>query len=1365
MKHCSRRLMALLLSAILCVQLLPAMARAEEGTAAASEGKGAFGLPAATGLTAGSTEYNSAVADAPFGSSGRAVPLFVKSELMLSYSWGGAPLYSHTYDYNGDGSKAGNLMGAFPNLANQYRVTFNSLPASAQASYRVAATDGVNTGSGRQEHIAMIGLSAAGIELSLRDRNNNAVHTSTVSSDGRSWINRLAFELGGFAAIACGDFDGDGVDSVVVYVPPTQGNGDAKLMEYTISSKGSSLTLTESGEIGNVYELLGVRTLIADHIQNVPVVQLTAADTDKDGYDELVITAGLNDTYGYNIVQNLGTQVFLYDRLEGVWTQTFKYAPSAGNVTVAVGDVSPASKEHRYVWGSSSVGNVLASDDSSNGTDFPEIVTAGMIDYGGNHNISINNKTCGFSMVRCVGMTEAWAGVQKNFKGQYEFLHRQTHDTNTLTTHGLYSGDEVLSPLIVKCFRYQGGAQPDAVFFSGSVYAWADNDGSGTLAHKYTHGAFNHTDKYIGSTKITNKQVQAVAVGNFDGNGEGREQVVFASLVKQSGTGNHYSTLYTIGCQPKSGNSGYEFRHSETNGWFINKQSGAYVCLTDFNYDSDSTLVRYVGVERQWTDYDVLAVLEAVPYFEELGDDLGEGRTAYGKSSSSGSGSGKSHGLNTTVLVGYEVEVENSGAGFETTIENNFTWATNVSRSIEHSVDYENNSGENAVVVYRVPVLVYTYQNLSDGKDMTVMKTLPPHTSIVSVEEYNEEAVAYRLEPIAEDRLAEAGNPFSYRSDVSQITNAGGSTPLVFNSGWSELTGTGNIEKTITVTEETEKSFEYELSVNVVAWKKIGGAKVGGGAGYTFTKSHSKMNGTGTEHSGSVNSPKADGYGFSWNFAMWNMTLNGKKVPALGYLVKDVSAPSSPPRDLAVETLTSTGATLTWRAGSRPAEEYRIYRVIEGAARPYAFVGAVSGTKNSFELNDLAGDVSYTFVARGCTNGVESVDSSSISFTTPKENGTNYVQVSTVADQTVRPGEDAVFSATVLKSDPKTNLTMQWQERSPGSPAWKDVRSATSSILTVSDAAVAMNGTQYRLMVTAYTLAESSAVYYYSNAATLTIGALPTSVSAVTVTRADGGKGTQSEPYYGGADWTEQTTATQQQIVQKTASFEKGGVQGTVYRAGEKGPYIGVIESKTTQDGTTITKTHYYQLTGPDSNNQYTVTGEALSPVYTAFNGTAAVEGFTAACAEGQLSKEVTAGETSTVYFAVAHWDGSTAKPTFYWESGGKYFSDDSGTVGTEAELEKSSKPQYSVFHRSENDAEIVLFGEKDDKECFFLLKKSADTDSYTVTEVDPAEKLLIGDAAYPLSSLMPVSYSETVEVSVDTYNCLLYTSPSPRDS
>ena len=72
------------------------------------------------------------------------------------------------------------------------------------------------------------------------------------------------------------------------------------------------------------------------------------------------------------------------------------------------------------------------------------------------------------------------------------------------------------------------------------------------------------------------------------------------------------------------------------------------------------------------------------------------------------------------------------------------------------------------------------------------------------------------------------------------------------------------------------------------------------------------------------------------------------------------------------------------------------------------------------------------------------------------------------------------------------------------------------------------------------------------------------------------------------------------------------------------------------------------------------------------------MEGFTAAHAEGQLSTEVTAGETSTVCFAVAHWDGSTAKPTFYWESGGKYFNDHSGAVGMGAELDRIQ--QAAVF-------------------------------------------------------------------------------------
>ncbi len=125
------------------------------------------------------------------------------------------------------------------------------------------------------------------------------------------------------------------------------------------------------------------------------------------------------------------------------------------------------------------------------------------------------------------------------------------------------------------------------------------------------------------------------------------------------------------------------------------------------------------------------------------------------------------------------------------------------------------------------------------------------------------------------------------------------------------------------------------------------------------------MNSTGTEHSGSVNSPKADGYGFSWNFAMWNMTLNGKKVPALGYLVKNVPAPSLSAQRSGSRNAYQHRRNAHLACGRTVRRRYRIYRVIEGAQGRMLFVDAISGTKNSFELNDLAGDVSYTFVARG----------------------------------------------------------------------------------------------------------------------------------------------------------------------------------------------------------------------------------------------------------------------------------------------------------------------------------------------------------------------------------------------------------------
>ncbi len=95
----------------------------------------------------------------------------------------------------------------------------------------------------------------------------------------------------------------------------------------------------------------------------MPVVQLTAADTDKDGYDELVITAGLNDTYGYNIVKNLGAGVPVR-QAGGRVDADLQIRALGGRWDCCGGRCPRRAKAAPLCLGRSSVGNVLASDDS-----------------------------------------------------------------------------------------------------------------------------------------------------------------------------------------------------------------------------------------------------------------------------------------------------------------------------------------------------------------------------------------------------------------------------------------------------------------------------------------------------------------------------------------------------------------------------------------------------------------------------------------------------------------------------------------------------------------------------------------------------------------------------------------------------------------------------------------------------------------------------------------------------------------------------------------------------------------------------------------------------------------------------------------
>ncbi len=1330
---------AVILLFAMILTMMPGLTRPAE----AAENRGAFGLVIEQDLT--DTEKQDAINDAPFGVSEKAFPLYIRSELFWAYGWDGDESDGtnriKVSDYTGKtGSSA--LNKTFSNVSNGNTKTYTY---PSDNNYTAVALDSVNVGNSRDEYVAMLGYDydSSQLKLSLVDsggaQKSSNVQIVRYGLGEDSWFDLDAYENGGFMSVAAGDFDGDGKDSIIVYSLFNKNTSypGGQLKEYDLTADGSLYTISETRDmIADIYTLLGFSDsdkkklkedlTDSDNAVNIPVMQMEATDTDRDGFDELVITAGMNavDVDGTLDNKKLGTQVFIYDYIGGKWIQSAHFEPGSGSG-------SDASKANRMMWGTSTVGNVVASGDASAGsTDFPEIVTAGFLDTDGGDSVDPDSDTLVYSVIECTGMKGAESG-QKNYQGTYGIYARGTLEMNGFTEGGFYDGDDISHLLQTKSFNYMGGANAEAVFISGSVYRW-DSE-SGALTKLYTNSYLDSDDDGIGIYRISNTQVESVAAGNFDGNDEGREQLIFGTLLKQSGRNNSYSELFLYSCDDGSWSS------KRTDGWYIDRHGKAYMALTDFDCDDDSTIVRYKNVEKQWSEPDVLAILEATPYFEDLGSDLGESATIFSTGESSGTGSGSSHSLLTNIMVGFEytAPILETGGGFELTIENNFTWSTNETRTMEYSIEYSNNTTENQVVVYRMPSLLYTYEDVNTGENIYVSKNLTPATAMISVNDYNAEASRYNLDPIDESKLCTPGDPESYPKTVTQISNTGGKNIVTSTYGYSQYSTNGHIAKSIDTSTSQESEFNYELSTSFTAYGIAFGAKAGGGAGYAYGYEATTINANNIDRVGDVEGKQVDGYDFQWNFAYWNVSMKDKTVPVLGYLVQNVEAPPSPARNLSVTDIETDSLTLQWESGARSAEEYRIYRLRDTTYAPYVLMGTVSGTETQFRVENLVPDTSYTFVVRGSSGGQESVDSISVTAATAQD-GVKYVNINPLEDASAAPGGTAIFSTTVTPGFGTNinNLNLIWQKRDPGAGTWRDIDSSGTGTLKVSDVTQDMDGTQYRLMVVAITNNANDA-YYYSNTATLHVNTTPVQISGFTVGASEessspvtGGSGTLESPYLGIANWTKEnrnmTTTDVEVIPSFSGSGDTAGVSGSVYTVSGSDPavFVGLSDSESGEE--------YYSLS--ESGGSYTAVSR-ISPeiLYTDSEGQ-----------EFRMPEEFNGDQiTENGYTAFAEWEesaDSVSAPRILWEKDKRYYTAADGDY-TEV---PDAAPEYLLCYQ-QGDVTILL-GDSD----YFVLTETSDGGSdtvLTVKRVSAVEKITIGDASYDTDTLVPYTVTAQEQV------------------
>lgn len=920
-------------------------------------------------------------------------------------------------------------------------------------------------GEGQKRYVAVLGYWLGGkrLELYIADKDGNRV-SNTYAIGGEKTLDYLeqadAFEDTGFVSVAAGDFNGDGKDTVIAYAPLMESDSEQpQLWEFSI---GSNMQLEKTGTVCNIFDILGTGNIATKHsnngkvFRNTPVVQMTTADTDKDSVDELVVTAGMNNTKAD--VNNRQLRMFIYDNIteeeKSYWNKTFELDTKGYN-----------NGNQRLRWASSSVGNLVM---TGSGADYPEIITAGWVDKKTNKDADLTHDI-GAYVTSCSKTTKKGnSAIGTYAKSEVPAIGSNGQpQVSGFTKDGHYR-DNVQSLVVVDTFAADGVNAAASVLIMDTIYTYEAGKG---LNQEFRMDYFNHSDNGIGSSIITNGLVQDAVSGNFSGNEEGKEQIVFTTCQKRASRNQYFYKTYTY---KKTGKSSWK---CDSTGYRISKKGNAYTSLCAPDIDSDSTIARIKDVSLTYTEPEVLALLESTPYFSEVDEgDIGNSETAYGKENGEGDSVSTAEGLTTNIVAGFEWSVDDicagfvCGAGFETSVEQGYTWETATSTTKKFSLNYSNDTGENQVIVYRRPVTTYRYEIKGTKDTMVLARQGTLLTSMLPVDEYNEAAQSYELEEIADGTLATPGNPFSYRSSTAGLNNVAESKIT------TQYGKEGTVTQEFSTETEQEKTFTYDLNASFTAYGLVFGVKAGGGAGTTYSESQSTINTEAITKTGAVTGKQVEGYDFNWKFAHWTTKVNGTEIPVLGYVLTNVIAPPSPPENLAVESVTSDSAKITWDAGERGADEYRIYQIYSDGSDIQ--IGTVDGTESTYEVTGLKPDTSYTYAIKAYKEGKkgdaisgESVFSEKLIVTTlPEKMGT--VTITNPEDTSVKIGGSAVFKADLSSTASDYRATnYKWQRKEKGGK-WQTIDGANGKIVS----AVAGKVDQIANIETGFVLASGATV-------------------------------------------------------------------------------------------------------------------------------------------------------------------------------------------------------------------------------------------------------------------------------------------------
>jgi|GEM_PF-1909863 len=780
---------------------------------------------------------------------------------------------------------------------------------------------------------------------------NQVIGNGEEGVGGRDNFTEAPFLLKNYLQIVTGDYNGDGIDEIAVYIPELN---KSRIEVYQLTWASSAEDYTDFGNWKHVWTHYLNET---NYVSNM--VSMVSGDVNSDNIDDLGVTWG----YYYGPDDNKPSKATIMfgestKMLQEHYDIDLTYdGSSIVRSSFAFGDLLGVNKETLVLGGQLST-DIQNQNTTSrfitvyewNGQDFIQSPSLSR-----NFDLFAFDQETGRFIYQDVMFATSDGSVDLEKAREYTFLK----DAVALEerTYSFYSSP--LMPANIDIVK-NGAGKATGIYFDSLFFELNNNDMN--LVYTTDNKAlmqngnidindFEHYVEYdlqvVDFTGDENETVSTLAQYINVKNTASATVITPATTIREAYYKNWWNKLWKIkSYRDKVLEEGSEENFSME---YIEKYAPTYLLsmnldksntgaavpedlkssrtnknftstLVSANLDkNDTSYLSYTGTHSMvYSDPKVLAVVSSPPYFDDLmeRDDLSgaynESTTSYGTSSSSGTVDGHTG----TFTIGPVVEVTTPASTFTFNAETlyNMTHTVETNHNTTYSIEYTASTGDDIIVLYSVPTAIYSYKlynvdehgNVNE-EDLDVSIPYEPSVRLLPNSTYEKLTEVFEdLPDVGASVLTHTlGDPTTYPSSLDNYQHAiaykGDPTGVGFSSN------AASIIQSVEITEESSEVFTNGFEIMTTyqwGWQtsftggSTAGFTVGGGTDWTT----GKVEGTGSVFTAEMQNMPLEaepyGYGYNWKVFMHKHRMDdGSSIPVVNYLVSGVVAPPKLPQD------------------------------------------------------------------------------------------------------------------------------------------------------------------------------------------------------------------------------------------------------------------------------------------------------------------------------------------------------------------------------------------------------------------------------------------------------------------------------------